>query len=97
MTKLVLPLLALPMLLAVAVASRAQDAAPDLSPLPVAPGREVVGAKCGTCHPIAIVAGQKRSQVEWETTIDLMIGRGAEINDAEYAEIAAYLGTHFAP
>ena len=85
------------MLLAMAVAGQAQNAAPDLSLLPVAPGRELVGAKCATCHPIAIVVGQKRPQAEWETTIDLMIGRGAEINDAEYAEIAAYLGTHFAP
>lgn len=90
-------LLGVPMLLAIAVAAGAQDAAPDLSLLPVAPGRERVGAKCGTCHPMAIVVGQKRSKPEWEATIDQMIGRGAEINEAEFAEIAAYLGTHFAP
>ncbi|MCM0031671.1 c-type cytochrome [Sandarakinorhabdus limnophila] len=87
-----------PLVLAAAIsAAAAQDATPDLSLLPAGPGRELVGAKCGTCHAIAIVVGQRRDRAAWEQAIDQMIGRGAEVSDAEYDTIAAYLGTHFAP
>lgn len=87
-----------PLVLAAAIsAAAAQDAKPDLSLLPAGPGRELVGAKCGTCHTIAIVVGQRRDRAAWEQAIDQMIGRGAEVSDAEYDAIAAYLGTHFAP
>jgi cytochrome c5 len=91
-------LLALPLLAAATITvAAAQEPAPDLSLLPAGPGRELVGAKCGTCHAIAIVVGQRRDRMAWEQAIDQMIGRGAEISDAEYEQIAAYLGTHFAP
>ncbi|MBU6167059.1 MAG: hypothetical protein KGQ52_13170 [Alphaproteobacteria bacterium] len=91
-------LLCLPLLAAVTISvAAAQEPAPDLSLLPAGPGRELVGAKCGTCHAIAIVVGQRRDRVAWEQTMEQMIGRGAEINDAEFAEISAYLGRNFAP
>lgn len=45
----------------------------------------------------AIVVGRRRDRGAWEQAIDQMIGRGAEISDAEYEAIAAYLGTNFAP
>jgi mono/diheme cytochrome c family protein len=83
-----------PLMLAAGIAA-AQDVPPDLSLLPAGPGRELVGAKCGTCHTIAIVVAQRRDRMAWEAAIDQMIGRGAEVNDAEYGAIAAYLGTHF--
>ncbi len=85
-----------PLLLAAGIAA-AQDPQPDLSLLPAGPGREIVGAKCSSCHAIAIVVAQRRDRAAWEQAIDQMMGRGAEINDAEYEAIAAYLGTHFAP
>jgi len=88
----------LPLLCAAAISvAAAQGTAPDLSALPPGPGRELVGAKCGTCHTLAIVAGQRRDRAAWEQSIDQMIGRGAEISDAEYDQIAAYLGTTLAP
>jgi hypothetical protein len=43
------------------------------------------------------LVGQRRDRAAWEQAIDQMIGRGAEVSDAEYDAIAAYLGTHFAP
>lgn len=95
MTKL---LIALPILAAAAISmAAAQEAKPDLSLLPEGPGRELVGAKCGTCHNIAIVAGQRRNRIAWEQSMEQMIGRGAEISDAEFEVIAAYLGKNFAP
>lgn len=91
-------LLALPLIAAATISvSAAQDPVPDLSLLPAGQGRELVGAKCGTCHNLAIVTGQRRDRAAWEASIDQMIGRGAEVSDAEYEMIAAYLGTHFAP
>lgn len=91
-------LLALPLLTAAAISvAAAQEPAPDLSLLPAGTGRELVGAKCGTCHAIAIVVGGRRNRAAWEQAIDQMIGRGAEISEAEYEAIAAYLGTNFAP
>jgi cytochrome c5 len=89
-------LMALPLVAAASITvAAAQDPAPDLSLLPAGAGRELVGAKCGTCHNLAIVTGQRRDRAAWEASIDQMIGRGAEISDAEYEVIAAYLGTHF--
>lgn len=91
-------LIALPMFAATFITvAAAQAPAPDLSVLPAAPGRELVGAKCGTCHTLAMVVGQKRDRATWEQTMDQMMGRGADISDAEYEVIAAYLGTHFGP
>jgi len=91
-------LLALPLLAAAAISvAAAQEPAPDLSVLPAGAGRALVGAKCGTCHAITIVVGQRRDRAAWEQAIDQMIGRGADISDAEYEAIAAYLGTNFAP
>ena len=91
-------LLALPLLTAAAISvAVAQEPAPDLSLLPPAPGRELVGAKCGTCHALAIVVGQRRDRAAWEQAIDQMIGRGADVSDAEYEAITAYLGTNVAP
>ncbi len=90
--------LSLPLICAAAISvAAAQAPAPDLSLLPAGPGRDLVGAKCGTCHTLAIVVGQRRDRAAWEQSIDQMIGRGAEISDAEYEAIAAYLGTNFAP
>lgn len=98
MTGLARIILALPLITAAVISvAAAQEPAPDLSLLPAGPGRELVGAKCGTCHALAIVVGQRRDRAAWEQAMDQMIGRGADISDAEYEVIAAYLGTNFAP
>ncbi|MEI6419196.1 MAG: cytochrome c [Sphingomonadales bacterium] len=83
--------------LALLQAGAAAPDAIDLTPLPPGPGRELVGAKCSSCHNLAIVAGQRRDRVAWEQTIDQMMGRGAEISDADFAVIANYLGSNLAP
>lgn len=91
-------LLSLPLLCAAGITMvAAQQPAPDPALLPPGPGREVVAAKCGTCHTLAIVAGQRRDRAAWEQSIDQMIGRGADISDAEFEQIAAYLGSNLAP
>lgn len=91
-------LIAVPLLAAATISvAAAQAPAPDLSSLPAGAGRELVAQKCSTCHTLAIVVGQRRDRAAWEQSIDQMIGRGAEISDAEYEKIAAYLGANLAP
>ena len=58
-------------------------------------GKPTVEALCATrCHNAAHLLRLKRTPTAWETTMDLMIERGAEMSDSEYDVILAYLSTH---
>lgn len=65
--------------------------------LPEGEGKALVEDRCASCHGLGLVVGQKRSKAEWEATIDLMMDRGAQVSDADYAAISAYLSAHFGP
>ena len=63
--------------------------------LPEGEGKTQVETSCATrCHPAAIVMRAKRTPTGWETVIDLMIERGAEVTDSEYDAILEYLSQH---
>lgn len=63
--------------------------------LPEGEGKIQVETSCASrCHPAATVMRAKRTPTGWETVIDLMIQRGAEVTDSEYDTILEYLSQH---
>lgn len=79
------------------VALAQSGTAPPQVLLPEGDGKAAVEARCASCHGLGLVVGQKRTRAEWEATIDMMVDRGAQVSDADYAAISAYLATHFGP
>ncbi|MEI6419856.1 MAG: hypothetical protein WCO82_12375 [Sphingomonadales bacterium] len=59
--------------------------------LPERPGKAAVIASCGNCHQPDIVLGQKRDAAAWRELVDQMVARGANVEEAKYEEIIAYL------
>ena len=93
------PLLFLPavvaMMLAVSGGVAAQDqsmATPEaVAALPDRPGKAGIVQSCSGCHQPDIVLAQKRDAVAWRELVDQMIARGANVEEARYEEIIAYL------
>lgn len=61
------------------------------------PDRALVESKCTGCHLASIYATQPRSEAQWADVIERMIAHGAQISDAEYPRILAYLARHYPP
>ncbi len=61
------------------------------------PGAELTKEKCVLCHDADNIVRVRQSRGGWEDTVDLMIRRGAPINEKERAIIVDYLTTHYGP
>jgi competence ComEA-like helix-hairpin-helix protein len=65
--------------------------------LPEGEGKIQVETSCvARCHPATTVMRARRTPAGWETVIDVMIQRGAEVSDSEYDVILEYLSQHLA-
>jgi len=78
-------------LLAMALLNGALNA--QEAPVTLAPGVGVqtVESRCTVCHPPTMITAQRRSARQWAGVVDQMIGKGAQVSDAEYDVIVAYL------
>ncbi len=56
-------------------------------------GSELVKSKCTLCHTIDRVNSAKKDKAGWEQTIGRMRAKGAQMSDAEAAQIAEYLSS----
>ncbi len=66
--------------------------------LPEGPGRNVTQKVCAaTCHGPDIIMGKGRTRDQWTAVVNAMVGRGAKASEAELAQIAEYLSSHFGP
>jgi competence protein ComEA len=64
--------------------------------LPDGEGKAQVEASCtARCHTAGTVVRTRRTPAGWETVINLMIERGAEVTDEQYGVILDYLSRHF--
>jgi cytochrome c5 len=54
-------------------------------------GEAIVNAKCGGCHSLDQVFAYEADAVGWETVIDEMIAKGAQLTDDEKTAAAEYL------
>jgi mono/diheme cytochrome c family protein len=74
----------------------AAGAAPAaLAPLPPGSGKELVEARCVTCHDLLRVVASRRQKTEWDGIVANMISRGATATPEERQTIVAYLATQF--
>jgi mono/diheme cytochrome c family protein len=64
--------------------------------LPDAPGRQQVIEACSQCHSIDLLA-QRRSADDWSQVLSQMVGHGAQMTDAQFEAILAYLSTNMTP
>ena len=70
----------------------AQDTSPRL---PDAPGKAVVMKTCTPCHEIDSVIASRRTKIDWQQSVDDMIGRGAEGSADEMNAVIEYLVRYF--
>ncbi|MBV9550008.1 MAG: cytochrome c [Alphaproteobacteria bacterium] len=62
--------------------------------LPLGPGRDETIKACSGCHGTDTFQGIRRSEGQWETTIQNMVNFGMTISDADYDTVLAYLSTY---
>lgn len=62
---------------------------------PPGAGQAQVQAACGPCHAVTIVTSARKSDADWERTVEAMITRGARVPDEDYDAIVDYLIRNF--
>ena len=60
-------------------------------------GAELLEARCTTCHGLAQVTSASKTEAEWLSTVDRMIGLGATLNEAEKSTLVSYLAEMYGP
>ena len=74
----------------------AAGAAPAvLAPLPSGTGKDLVEARCVTCHDLLRVVAARRPKSDWDAIVVNMINRGATATPQERQSIVTYLATQF--
>ncbi len=62
--------------------------------LPEGPGRELVLARCQTCHDISLVTRERLSRERWDAVLDEMTLQGLRLTPEERGVILNYLATY---
>lgn len=65
--------------------------------LPEGSGKGLVASTCSKCHALSVVTSRKKRGAEWESTVNDMVAKGAQITTDEAKSIAQYLAAHFSP
>jgi mono/diheme cytochrome c family protein len=60
-------------------------------------GQELLQARCTRCHGLDPVEAASKTEAEWEDTVQRMIGKGAELTDAEADTLVQYLTETYGP
>lgn len=60
-------------------------------------GEELVEARCTRCHGLETTTGAAKTPPQWESTVDRMIAKGAELTDAEAQVLVDYLAETYGP
>ena len=58
-------------------------------------GATLVQQRCTTCHSITRIQRAHKDEAGWTSTVDRMIGYGAQLNDQEKAAVIAYLVANY--
>lgn len=62
--------------------------------LPEGPGKELVLAKCQTCHDIGFVARERLSRERWDAILREMTLQGLQLTPEERVQVLDYLATY---
>jgi uncharacterized membrane protein len=58
---------------------------------PTLDGQALVQERCTVCHSIDRIQSASKTADEWKTTVDRMIGKGAQLNADEEAAVIEFL------
>jgi competence protein ComEA len=64
--------------------------------MPDGPGREETQKLCSDCHELARALSLRQDRDGWKTTVNKMIGLGAQGTEREFAAVIEYLSVHYA-
>ncbi|TPG21712.1 hypothetical protein EAH87_04500 [Sphingomonas koreensis] len=64
---------------------------------PVGRGLDALLQDCSGCHSPALVKNESHDAQGWDNLIGMMIGRGAQVSDADQDAIRDYLAHNFGP
>jgi hypothetical protein len=76
---------------------QAQSPSAQADPLPEAPDKSLVVAKCTQCHGADQFAAMRQSGDGWDQTISKMQEKGLNLTDEDYEKILSYLTTNLGP
>ena len=65
---------------------------PDLPP---GEGKVIVQRACVGCHALKVVTSKRATPEEWQTVVNQMVSRGADVEDDEIETLVAYLSKSF--
>jgi cytochrome c5 len=72
-----------------------EETAPPTEQEQVAPpsldGQSLVQERCTECHSLGRVTGAQKTEEEWRTTVQRMVGKGANLNSDEQEAVIQYL------
>ena len=54
-------------------------------------GEALVEERCTKCHPLSVVTSAQKSAEGWKATVERMVQKGAELNEAEQEAVIDYL------
>ncbi len=54
-------------------------------------GKTLLEERCTQCHDLGRVERAKKTEEEWKATVERMVGKGAQLNEAEQELVIQYL------
>ena len=54
-------------------------------------GKSLLEEQCTKCHDLGRVERARKTEEEWKTTVERMVGKGAQLNEAEREVVIQYL------
>ena len=64
---------------------------------PEAKGAALVQERCTKCHDLGRVKRARKTEEGWRTTVKRMVGKGAQLNQAEQEAVIQYLTETYGP
>jgi len=59
-------------------------------------GEALVKERCVGCHDLSRVEALRKTEAEWTSAVQRMVGKGARLTDVEQAAVVQYLATTYA-
>ena len=76
-------------------ATPAPATAPETTAPPALEGQTLLQGRCTQCHDLGRVESARKTADEWKATIERMIGKGAQLNQAEQELLTKYLAEKY--
>ena len=54
-------------------------------------GKTLLQERCTKCHDLGRVERARKAEEEWKATVERMVGKGAQLNEAEREVVIQYL------